>query len=111
MAKVGKILTDIDRTGYIYAIKNQAWVGFIKIGRAVDVKKRLGTYNTGDPFRGYRLLHHVWVADRFAAESWMKKVLRASLWGGEWYEIDDDTIIRALENHCADSINMPYLAR
>lgn len=110
MVKAGKTLTKLDRVGYVYAIKNSAWPDFVKIGRAVDVKKRLGTYNTGDPFRSYYILDYVWVKDRYAAESWMRKVLRPDHWAGEWYQMTDVRVIRALEYHCADSFNLPYLA-
>ncbi len=40
---------------YVYVVSNEAYDGLYKVGIASDVKRRLGSYQTSDPHRGYRL--------------------------------------------------------
>jgi hypothetical protein len=49
--------------GFIYIIGNPAWPNHIKIGRAKDVHKRLGVYNTSSPLRDYYCHFSVYVED------------------------------------------------
>ena len=41
--------------GYVYIISNNAWQGKYKVGIAKDVTKRLNSYQTSDPLRGYQI--------------------------------------------------------
>ena len=40
---------------YVYVVSNEAYDGMYKVGIASDLKRRLGSYQTSDPHRGYRL--------------------------------------------------------
>ena len=39
--------------GYVYAITNPAWPGWVKVGMAVDSNDRLNSYQTSSPFRDF----------------------------------------------------------
>ncbi len=40
---------------YVYIISNPAWGDWYKVGIATNIHKRLGTYQTGSPFRDYKV--------------------------------------------------------
>lgn len=52
-----------DKHGYIYIIENEAWPGWLKIGKANNLQKRLSNYQTYSPHRDYKLLYGVMVKD------------------------------------------------
>ena len=57
---INKVVTNLynqQKSGYVYAIGNNAWEGWIKIGMAVDAEDRLKGYQTSSPHRDYFLLH------------------------------------------------------
>lgn len=41
--------------GYVYIVSNPAWDGWFKVGAAKDAETRLLSYQTGTPFRDYKL--------------------------------------------------------
>ena len=55
-------------SGFVYVMVSPAYPGYVKIGSAVDHEVRLATYQTGTPFRDYRMIHIALVGDRRAAE-------------------------------------------
>lgn len=42
--------------GWVYVITNDAWPGYVKIGRAKDVDHRLRQYNTYSPHRDFKVV-------------------------------------------------------
>lgn len=42
--------------GYVYALTNPVWPNAVKLGLAGSVKRRWFSYQTGDPYRAYRML-------------------------------------------------------
>ncbi len=48
--------TDIEQK-YVYVISNKAYKNEYKVGIAHDIQKRLNSYQTSDPNRGYKLEH------------------------------------------------------
>lgn len=94
------------RSGYVYALENKAFAGWVKFGSAVDLNERLSSYQTADPHRGYRKIYQVFVSNRLIAE---QKVLQeAEQCGrrsGEWVEIERLTakkILRDFRNSLID---------
>jgi hypothetical protein len=75
--------------GYIYAISNPAWEGWVKIGMAVDTEDRCNAYQTSSPFRDYKVEVSVPVTDRRKAEGEAHKKAKelASEYAGEWFKI------------------------
>ncbi len=45
-----------DAAGRVYAMINPAWPGLVKIGCATDLASRLKTYQTGTPYRDYKII-------------------------------------------------------
>ena len=75
--------------GEIYVISNPAWDGWLKVGMAIDAEDRLKNYQTGSPFRDYKIEYKVHFNDRRWAENKIHetlddfKVPRK----GEWFDI------------------------
>ena len=77
------------KEGYIYAISNPAWAGWIKIGMAVDADDRLQNYQTSSPFRDYHIEAKIFTTDKKKLEEIAHK--EASKLGvklGEWFKIN-----------------------
>ena len=76
--------------GYVYIITNDAWPDWIKVGKAANAEDRLKSYQTGDPFRSYKLYHAFKVDNRHSfeltAHKLLKKVCGASK--NEWFKIN-----------------------
>lgn len=78
------------KSGYLYIVTNTAFPGWVKVGTTWNLSDRLHTYQTGDPFRGYKLqysLHHPQFRE---AERKIKETMKhfALEIRGEWYLID-----------------------
>ena len=86
--------------GYVYALTHPAHPGWVKVGKAQDLKRRLGSYNTGCPQRSYRYVHTVPVLYRAAAEG--EAHIRLEAMGfpprGEWFNAPDEVVIHVLNN-------------
>ena len=80
--------------GYIYAISNPAWEGWVKIGMAVDTEDRCNAYQTSSPFRDYKIEMSVPVEDRRKAEAEAHKKAKeiATEYAGEWFKIPIENI-------------------
>ena len=97
-------LYDKHVSGYVYAITNPAWDGWVKIGMAVDAVDRCNSYNTSSPLRDYKLVHYVKADNRADAEK-KAHLLAASVtahpWNkvdnGEWFKLTEEQAIEVLE--------------
>lgn len=93
----------IERTkeGEVYAIVNEAWLGWVKIGKAVNADDRCNGYQTSSPFRDYRIIARMSTEDRHKQESEMHKVFEhfAEERKGEWFKIDNVTAIKIFNHH------------
>lgn len=86
--------------GYVYAITNPSFPGWVKVGKAQDEKTRLKNYQTGDPHRSYEMWAKEWFEDRSAAEKRAHKQLKeiASNWKGEWFKLNVSDVESVLKN-------------
>jgi len=94
-----------DGTGEVYAITNSAWPGYVKIGRAMDAKKRLRDYQTYSPLRDYTLRHRVRCNDRKSSEKRAHKragLLALGRRNGEWFKMTLEQAEQVLD-HVSDS--------
>lgn len=83
------------RCGFVYIISHPHLDG-IKIGRAFDPYSRLSSYQTGCPYREYKLDYAVYFTDCQQAERDLHKELSEHRIGkGEWY---------AMPRHVAEEI-------
>ena len=99
--EAGKIsLGAYNRTpeGYVYAITNPAWEGWVKIGMAMDADDRCKSYQTSSPYRDYRLEHCVYFKDRRKAEqkAHEKAEKIADECGAEWFKMPVDKAIKII---------------
>ena len=46
----------VDNRGFMYIIEDSAYPGYIKIGRTINLKKRMAMYNADKPFKSSRLV-------------------------------------------------------
>ena len=74
--------------GYVYVISNPAWVGWHKVGMAIDARDRCATYQTSSPCRDYKLEYYKHFKDRRSAEKEVHNLLIAShvVRKGEWFK-------------------------
>ena len=95
------------KVGYVYAITNKAWDGWVKVGMAVDAEDRLKGYQTSSPFRDYVLHHKVYSDDRRASEQEAhKKAAKVAIESsGEWFKLSVDQAINILENLDSDRLS------
>lgn len=75
--------------GYIYAITNPAFKGWVKVGLAANVDDRLRGYQTASPFRDYKVEVSLKVKDRHRIEKLCHKAL-GELYpqSYEWFQCD-----------------------
>jgi ubiquitin C-terminal hydrolase len=86
----------IKRPAYIYVISHPKFKGWVKIGRAIDVNKRLDSYQTGCPNREYKLEYHILVDDPFLYEYYFSSVKKSN--GYEWFNIEIAEAIHTIED-------------
>lgn len=80
-----KIKASEIQEGLVYAISNPAWPDHMKIGMSVNVEKRLSSFQTGDPFRAYKLEGYEFVLDKKIVEKELLNKFKVSLdETGEW---------------------------
>lgn len=85
-----------NREGFVYAITNKAFPHHVKIGRAFDPEARLGGYQTGCPFRDYRIEHAVYFEDCHTAEKDMHDRLSSLRAEGEWFRLTPEQAEQAI---------------
>ena len=84
------------QAGYVYVITNKAWPEWVKIGRAIDAKDRLRSYQTSSPLRDYWIIHSVHFDDVNAAERKAHLIaarITSTPWNkhdnGEWFKLTE----------------------
>jgi hypothetical protein len=76
--------------GYVYAIGNNAWPEYVKIGSAIDVMDRLNSYQTSSPLRDYFLIDYYFVYDRVLEENTIHEMFYDR--NAEWCKISQEVI-------------------
>ena len=93
----------IERTkeGEVYAIVNDAWLDWVKVGKAVNADDRCNGYQTSSPFRDYRIIARLSTDDRHKKEAEMHKVFAhfADDRNGEWFKISTVNAIKIFNFH------------
>jgi len=75
-----------DKTIYIYIITHPKFKGWVKIGRAVNIQKRLDSYQTGCPLREYELEYYLKVKEPREYEHAFNYLFTENKY--EWFEIN-----------------------
>ena len=94
-----------DDSGFVYIVAHPRFPGWIKVGQTRNPDKRLSSYNTGDPDRGYRMIAKVWTKDRRGAEfhaHWRLKRLGYAK-QGEWFDAAPALAERIVKKAVADA--------
>ena len=92
-----------DGSGHVYAIINNRFENWIKIGMSIDFEQRLASYQTYSPYQNYEELNKVAFSDRRAAEKAAHRLaenLSQVERSGEWFyltESDVNEIIHELD--------------
>ena len=86
--------------GNVYVITNDAFPGWVKIGKAVDVQDRLKSYQTYSPYRDYKVIYSI-EADNMNDKE--KKIqdyieLHSNERRNEWFRIDTDVVINLISS-------------
>jgi len=97
------------KAGYLYIVTNPVFEGWVKVGTTWNLKERLHVYQTGDPFRQYKLeysLHHPSFRE---AEKKIKEAMKpfALEIRGEWFRVDIGVARVRLEETLDDYKNDP----
>ena len=94
------------KKGFIYGITNPAWEGWVKIGRSDNVIRRMGSYQTGSPFRDYETMFFVEVNDLRGVEDYLyNKYGFKNEWVFKDYRIIQDDIIKLINKRGNESQN------
>lgn len=87
-----------DTRGHVYIITNDAWRGWVKVGKAVDAHDRLNSYQTSSPMRDYKLYAAWNVKNRDDAERLAHTMLDNKFERrNEWFRCDADVAATLLE--------------
>lgn len=78
-----------ERSGYIYLVK--ATTDEYKIGRTIDVEKRLNAFSVQPPFE-YELIHHFPVTDMVSVEADLHKKYATKRIIGEWFRLSEEDV-------------------
>lgn len=88
-----------NKAGYVYIITNPSFVGWCKVGCALDANDRLRSYQTSSPFRDYELKWVVSVEDKLTEERKAHDHLALSYERkGEWFKVTAQEAVETLEN-------------
>ena len=80
------------KSGHIYLMTNPAYPGWCKVGMAVDAEDRVNQFQTGSPFRDYKLFKFFETDDRRGSEKKAHDVLEEKIDDrrGEWFHISPE---------------------
>tara|TARA_R100000773_G_C4221076_1_gene119942 strand:- start:1346 stop:1930 length:585 start_codon:yes stop_codon:yes gene_type:complete len=107
IGKVVTLLYDQEKRGYIYAISNPAWKGWLKLGMAIDPNDRCNSYQTSSPLRDYKLVYSKFFKDRRKAEFKMHELARKASKNNnsEWFELSNESAIRIINSIKDDGVS------
>lgn len=85
--------------GFVYLISNPAWPSKTKIGLAVDLNKRLQSYQTYDPYRSYKIVSYEFVLNKKEVERHLLKYFSTEKDLGEWVsDLDAEFLIQKVRS-------------
>ncbi len=87
------------KDGFIYVMTNPAWSSAIKIGRSSDPDARERGYQTGSPYRDYKIEFSMYFKDSHAAEKNIHEFLASARLEGEWFSITLSAAINTINNY------------
>lgn len=99
IAHTNKKKFDTVKEGSIYIMFNPSFPGWVKVGMAVDAEDRIKQFQTGSPYRNYKLVKYYKVRNRREAESKAHEVLTVEGRGrkGEWFYMGSTVAVSELD--------------
>tara|TARA_R110000787_G_scaffold251385_1_gene356872 strand:- start:267 stop:1073 length:807 start_codon:yes stop_codon:yes gene_type:complete len=87
--------------GFVYCITNPSFEGWVKVGKAVHVERRVSAYNVSSPYRNYKIKYFREFDNCSRAEYFLLNKLGSisDEQSGEWFKIDVDKTIDVIKNH------------
>ena len=83
--------------GDVYIITNPAWPEWIKVGKAVEARDRLNSYQTSSPYRDYEIYATFNVKNRSEAEMKSHKLLSRKFERyNEWFRCKPDEAVEVI---------------
>lgn len=93
-AKHHKVIQHDGRDRFVYIISHPKFLGWVKLGRAVDPLDRIKQYQTGCPFREYKLEFFMKVKDQRFYEKYFEEHFEHK---NEWFKMEVDSAISILQ--------------
>lgn len=84
------------KSGYVYAVTNPSWEGYVKIGSTIDVYDRLQCYQTYSPHRDYKLVGYVFSEERLKLERLIQNQFPDRKC--EWIDTDESSVKKYLQS-------------
>lgn len=80
------------KQGQIYIMVNPAYPGWCKVGMAIDAEDRVNQFQTGSPFRDYKLFKFFETENRRESEKQAHYILQEKIDDrrGEWFHINPE---------------------
>lgn len=72
------------KNGLFYIVSHPLFEDSLKVGMTTDMDKRLAVYQTGDPFRRYKVEHYIFCADCRKTEKEVLEKFAVDISMGEW---------------------------
>jgi hypothetical protein len=85
------------KQGYVYAVVNPNFTGWIKLGSCVDTNERLASFQTSDPLARYKLEFAEFVEDRREIEHLLHLAFASFRGTGEWFNVSLDRVKEKLK--------------
>jgi hypothetical protein len=75
-------------SGFVYLVENDSFPEHYKSGMTTDLEARLNSYQTYDPYRGFKVKKYEFVLNRRHAEKLILNSFGISIENGEWVKKD-----------------------
>ncbi len=97
---------DLRDEKFVYIISNKAFPDMLKVGIATDVKRRLSSYQTSDPDRGYKVEYEFKTPEYKTLEPYIHSKFKGD---HEWVRGSIKEIKNAIENYTPEQSELSQL--
>ncbi len=100
-----------DNRGFIYLVEDTAFPGYVKIGRTINMKKRLAIYNSDKPFNTTRLIA---ISKEFTDVTYVEKKILEHMYAKtspttlsrEWFESANAYLLKKLMSDAEQAFDL-----
>ena len=101
LAQLGLDTTPVELSEYVYILTSKRYypLNLIKIGKTINLKNRLSTYNTGNALDDDEQFYlcSIMTSDSHALEKQLHRLLKAFLYRKEWYRIQTSDLLKLVQ--------------